>query len=223
MSDDEMMDVEESKQVKKAENKDLKETKKPVEFAPLSANELEGGQTYSKVLVPPNRRTPLRNQWMKIYQPIVENLKLQIRYNIAKHCVELRTSDATTVPGALQKATDFVRAFILGFEIPDAIALLRLDDLYIDSFDFKDVRLLEGEHLSRAIGRVAGQGGKTKYTIENSTKTRIVLAETHVHILGSFQNIKVAKGAIVRLIMGSPPGKVYTQMRNVANKNKERF
>ena len=37
------------------------------------------------------------------------------------------------------------------------------------------------------------QSGKTKFTLENATKTRIVLADTRVHILGSFQNIRVAR------------------------------
>ncbi|KAL8954052.1 MAG: hypothetical protein Q9222_000109 [Ikaeria aurantiellina] len=176
-----------------------------------------------KVLVPPHRMTPLRSSWSKIYPPLVEHLKLQVRMNIKGKAVELRTSQFTTDAGALQKGEDFVKAFTLGFDVDDAIALLRLDDLYIETFEIRDVKTLHGEHLGRAIGRIAGKDGKTKFSIENASRTRIVLADQKIHILGGFKNIHIAREAVVSLILGSPPGKVYGNLRTVASRMKDRI
>ena len=176
-----------------------------------------------KVPVPAHRYTPLKENWLKIFTPIVENLQLQVRFNLKTRNVEIRSASETPDVANLQKAADFVKAFIYGFEVEDALALLRLDNLFIESFEVKDVKTLRGDHMSRAIGRLAGKGGRTKFTIENITKTRIVLADSKIHILGSFQNIHVAMKAICNLILGSPPSKVYGQLRNVASRMGERL
>lgn len=191
--------------------------------APKAKRERISSDELRKVFVPSHRYTPLKENWMKIFTPVVEHLNLHIRFNLKTRNVEIKAGSETKDIGNLQKAADFVRAFVLGFEVDDALALLRLDDLFLDSFEVQDVKSLKGDHLARAVGRVAGKGGRTKYTVENVTKTRIVLADTKIHILGSYQNIQIAKRAMCNLILGSPPSKVYGTLRTVAARASERF
>ncbi|CAN8102671.1 unnamed protein product [Discula destructiva] len=192
-------------------------------FAPAASTTTATRVEHRKVPIPPHRMTPLKADWPKIYPPLVEHLKLQCRMNMKSKSVELRTSKITSDTGAIQKGADFVRAYALGFDVDDAIALLRMDDLYIETFEIKDVKTLQGDHLARAIGRIAGKDGKTKYAIENASRTRVVLADSKIHILGGFKNTRIARESIVSLILGKPPGKVYNGLRTVSARMKERF
>ena len=194
------------------------------EYEPVNALEAnKGKREIRRVPVPPNRFGQLKRHWVQIFTPIVSRLKLQIRMNVKTKQVEIQTSEHTQDIGALQRAADFVRAFLLGFEVKDALALLRMDELYVDSFDVEDVKRLAGENLSRAIGRIAGKNGRTRILIENSTRTRIVIADRRVHILGSVNSIRVAKDAIVDLIIGAPPGKVAASLRAKCARLSERW
>lgn len=188
-----------------------------------SASRVGGKAEYRRVRCPAHRYTPLRENWERLLTPLVEYLKLQVRFNTRTRSVELKTSRHTLDASSLQKGADFIGCFMLGFEPQDAVALLRLDDLYLESFQVTDVKTLRGDHLSRAIGRVAGQDGKTRFAIENATRTRIVIADSRIHMLGSYGNIRLARNAICDLILGAPPGKVYNNMRNVAKRMNERY
>jgi RNA-binding protein PNO1 len=161
-----------------------------------------------KIHIPNHRFRPLREHWMKIYASVTEKSKLEIRMNLNSRNVELKTKRETENSDALQRAADFVEAFAMGFEIQDAISLLRLDDLFIETFEIKDVKTLKGEHMSRSIGRISGRRGRVKATIENSTRTRIVILNTKIHILGTFSHIRLARDALCQILIGSPPGKV---------------
>ena len=177
---------------------------------------------YSKVQVPPNRMKPLKENWPTIVKVLVEHMKIQIKMNPKKKCIEIRTSETTKDPCAIRKCEDFLKAFMCGFELQDSIAMLRLEDLYLETFLIKDVKAnLHGDHLSRCIGRICGEKGKTKNAIENATRTRIIVQDQKIHILGSNSNVQLARNAICSLILGAPQGKVYSKLRIIGKKVNE--
>ena len=77
--------------------------------------------------------------------------------------------------------------------------------------------------MSRCIGRICGEKGKTKNAIENATRTRIILQDSKINLLGSNTNIVLARNAICSLILGAPPGKIYSQLRIIGKKVNEKF
>ena len=78
-----------------------------------------------------------------------------------------------------------------------------LNWLIVDDHNEKGCEMLKGEHLSKAIGTLSGKRGRTKFSIMNATKTRMVIADSKIHILGSFLNIKISRDSLCSLIMGS--------------------
>lgn len=69
----------------------------------------ESKENMRKIPVPAHRYTPLKENWLKIFTPVVEHLHLQIRFNLKTRNVEIRTCKETTDIANLQKAADFVK------------------------------------------------------------------------------------------------------------------
>jgi len=107
----------------------------------------------------------------------------------------------------IYQAKQILRAFGRGFDIDDCLKLL--DDEYgleiIDLTDFTRSR----NRLTVIKGRVIGTKGKTKKFIEEYTKTKISVFGKTVSIIGKWENINIAKEAIMRLIRGSSHQSVY--------------
>jgi rRNA processing protein Krr1/Pno1 len=58
---------------------------------------------------------------------IVNECKLDIRYNISQKCVELRTNQTTTNIEMIEKANLMINAFAKGFDLKDAKAFLTIE------------------------------------------------------------------------------------------------
>lgn len=73
----------------------------------------ENKEDIRKIAVPAHRYSPLKENWLKIFTPIVEHLELQIRFNLKTRNVEIRTCEQTKDISNLQKAADFVKVCAL--------------------------------------------------------------------------------------------------------------
>merc|ERR1712154_587888 len=72
----------------------LSKVTKPA-FPPIKREKLADGTEVRKIPVPSHRYSPLKENWMKIFEPIVQHLKLQIRFNLKTRNVEIRTCKET--------------------------------------------------------------------------------------------------------------------------------
>lgn len=62
------------------------------QFPPLSVSEQSGSRLeFRRVPVPSHRMTPLKNNWLALYKPITETLKLDVRMNLKSRKVTGRS------------------------------------------------------------------------------------------------------------------------------------
>ena len=86
-------------------NTEVQETLNNQESAPSKkkVKSNDHGIETRKIAIPRHRLTPLKENWMKIFTPVVEHLKLQIRFNLKSKNVEIRSWKETDDISNVQK------------------------------------------------------------------------------------------------------------------------
>ena len=118
--------------------------------------------------------------------------------------------DVTISGEALQviRGKEIVKAFGRGFDFEDSLDLL--DEEYL--LEVINVSEFAGKSKNRQVtlrGRVIGEGGKTKKTIEKYADVKIAVYGKTVSVIGKPQNIKIARDAVEMILSGSKHNSVY--------------
>lgn len=106
-------------------------------------------------------------------------------------------------------AKDIVSAIGRGFSPEHAFRLIRNDD---EIFDYVDLRAIFGRSdsdIRRVKGRIIGSNGKTRRLIEELTETSLVIYGHTIGIIGTYNQVEVARNAIQMIIKGSQHTTVY--------------
>ncbi|MFN3804020.1 MAG: KH domain-containing protein [Pyrobaculum sp.] len=108
---------------------------------------------------------------------------------------------------AILKLRDMARAVALGFT-PEQALTLENEDYVLAVVDLKEY-IDKPNHLRRIKGRIIGEGGRARRTIEHLAEVFMVVGERQVAILGKLENVEVAKRAVEMLIEGKKHSTVY--------------
>lgn len=163
--------------------------------------------------IPRERVAVLIGKKGEMKRSLEHETKTQIAVDSSEGEIEITGKDALL----LYLAREIIRAIGRGFNPEIAMQLLKQD------YAFEVVSIVDfarnANDLERLRGRVIGEGGKSRRTIEDLTETSICVFGKTVGIIGPGENLPNARRAVESLLAGSPHAHVY---RWLERKRKER-
>ncbi len=152
------------------------------------------------VLIGPEGRTK---------KSIEEKLSVELQIDSDAGDVTITMAEKATDPSMLFKAKDVITALGRGFSPEHAFRLIRDEDAILDVIDLRGVFGKSEADIKRVKGRIIGMNGKTRTIIEELTDTSVAVFGHTIAIIGTIEQVQVAREAIEMLIRGSMHGTVY--------------
>jgi ribosomal RNA assembly protein len=135
-------------------------------------------------------------------------------------------------PLGVWKTNKIIKAIGRGFS-PELSFKLNEDDIYLEVIKLSDYLGKSKKALSRYKGRIIGRDGKTRDTIIKMGEVSLVVYGKTVSIIGTIENVLIAKEAVEMILNGSRHKSVYSflehkhqdkklkEFRNVVGLDKE--
>ena len=140
---------------------------------------------------------------------IEDKLSVELQIDSEAGDVNIIMKEGATDPSMLFSAKDVVTALGRGFSPEHAFRLIRDDQAVLDVLDLRAVFGKSEADIKRVKGRIIGMNGKTRAIIEELTDANVAVYGHTVAIIGTMDQLVVAREAIEMLIKGSMHGTVY--------------
>jgi ribosomal RNA assembly protein len=128
---------------------------------------------------------------------IEEKTKTRIQVDSEEGLVSIEGEDAD---GFIQ-AVEAVKAIARGFSPERAAILLEDPDLYLEIIELSEFAGSDSK-IERIRGRIIGRDGKSRSQIQDMTATEISVYGKTVGIIGTVEQVKIAREAVEMLIKG---------------------
>jgi ribosomal RNA assembly protein len=155
---------------------------------------------------------------------VIERIKQECRVKVE---IESETGNViveydsrTLYEGNPFKALEIISAIARGFSPERAFKLLH-EDVVFQLLDMRDYVGNSQSSMSRLKGRIIGERGKSRRTIEELSGADVSVYGHTVGFIGIFEAIRVAVEAIILLSRGSSHKSVYAMLQNYRRKLKQ--
>jgi len=164
------------------------------------------------VKVPNDRIGVIIGKDGRVKDQIEYKCKVIIRIDSENGNVIVSPRDSSELEETL-KAVEIISAISRGFS-PERSYRLLAEDTILHVVDLNEYVGRSHNQITRLKGRLIGEGGKSRKTIEDLTGTSISIYGHTVGIIGNFEDIKLATDAILQLVKGSSHKTVYNLLQD---------
>jgi ribosomal RNA assembly protein len=156
----------------------------------------------------------------EVKKKIEDATRTRISIDSSDGNVTIEATETTDDPLAVWRARDTIIAIARGFSPKKAFRLLDEEEA-IEVIDLTDFVGRSENALNRIRGRLIGINGKTRRIMEELTGVNVSVYGRTVSIIGEFDQLKVAKEAIMMLIKGAQHRTVYRLLHRKGKELKE--
>ena len=145
----------------------------------------------------------------RVKEHIEKQLGIEIRVDSETGDVTLTLSPTAEDPSVLFRAKEVVTAIGRGFAPDRAFKLIRDNEALLEVVNLREIFGKSPSELERVKGRIIGQHGKTRRTIEELTEAEVSVYGYTVSIIADAEEMEIAREAIEMLLQGRQHSSVY--------------
>ncbi|MCE4618774.1 MAG: KH domain-containing protein [Desulfurococcales archaeon] len=173
------------------------------------------------VKVPIDRLGAVIGKKGEVKLKLIEKLGVRLTIDSENSMVIVEPEAPNIPPINMMKAAEIIKAIAYGFPPEKAFRLLD-DEQILVIVDLKQIVGDSPNHLKRVKGRIIGEGGRARKTIEEMTGTDIFVGDHYVAIIGDYERAMAAKKAVEMLAEGRMHSTVYRYLDRVLREIKRR-
>ncbi len=176
----------------------------------------------SFVKIPKSRIGALIGQNASTKELIEGKLGVQLEVDSESGNVNISLAPETTDPSKLFRAKEAVLAIGRGFSPEKTRKLLDNEESLLIVVDLRDFVGKSESDIKRLSGRIIGKEGKTRKLIEELTDTYVAVYGHTISIIGSAEEVEIAKQAVEMFIRGRLHSSVYRFLHSKRRELKKR-